>query len=478
MGELKEKTIKGIIWSFVDRFSVQGIQFAVGIILARLLLPEDYGVIAMLSIFIAVSNTFIDSGFSNALIRKENRTDVDFSTVFYFNIGVAIISYLFLFTTSPLIADFYNTPILKPLTKIIAINLITNSLCVVQQAKFSVVMNFKTLAKISIISVLISGITGIILAYNQFGVWSLAAQSVTYGLIRMILLWYFAKWLPQKKFSTTSFKELFSFGSKLLISGLLDVIYNNLYSIIIGKFYSSKHLGNYSRADHFAQFPSTNLTTIIQKVTYPALSKIQSDKERLKIGYKKVLCISSYIIFPLMIGIWALAEPLICFLLTEKWIEVVPMLKILSLAFMWYPVHAINLNILQVSGRSDLFLQLEVVKKIMGVCILLITVRLGIIYMCYGILFDAIASLFINTYYTNKLIGFGLSSQIKALSPIVFNAIVMGILVKYGITILPTPSIQLIGGFIIGIIYYFLSSHLLKMEEFKELISILKKKKI
>lgn len=179
-----------------------------------------------------------------------------------------------------------------------------------------------------------------------------------------------------------------------------------------------------------------------------------------------------------MIGIWALAEPLICFLLTEKWIEVVPMLKILSLAFMWYPVHAINLNILQVSGRSDLFLQLEVVKKIMGVCILLITVRLGIIYMCYGILFDAIASLFINTYYTNKLIGFGLSSQIKALSPIVFNAIVMGILVKYGITILPTPSIQLIGGFIIGIIYYFLSSHLLKMEEFKELISILKKKKI
>ena len=263
LSSLKQKTLSGVLWSCVERFSVQGIQFVIMVIMARILLPSDYGMIGMLAIFIAIAQTLIDSGFSNALIQKKDRSEIDYSTVFYFNIAVGIVLYFILFFSSPLIARFYNTPELTGLTRVLALNLFINSLAVVQRAILSIKIDFKTQAKASFSAAIISGIVGIVMAYTGFGVWSLAVQTVLNAFVNTVLLWIFSKWIPLKVFSFESFKKLFTFGSKLLASGLLDTIYRNIYTIVIGKKFASTDLGYFTRADQFAQFPSSNLTGII-----------------------------------------------------------------------------------------------------------------------------------------------------------------------------------------------------------------------
>ena len=273
LSSLKQKTLSGVLWSCVERFSVQGIQFVIMVIMARILLPSDYGMIGMLAIFIAIAQTLIDSGFSNALIQKKDRSEIDYSTVFYFNIAVGIVLYFILFFSSPLIARFYNTPELTGLTRVLALNLFINSLAVVQRAILSIKIDFKTQAKASFSAAIISGIVGIVMAYTGFGVWSLAVQTVLNAFVNTVLLWIFSKWIPLKVFSFESFKKLFTFGSKLLASGLLDTIYRNIYTIVIGKKFASTDLGYFTRADQFAQFPSSNLTGIIQRVTFPVLSE-------------------------------------------------------------------------------------------------------------------------------------------------------------------------------------------------------------
>jgi len=316
---LKGKTISAIIWSSVERFSVQGIQFLIMIIMARLLQPSDYGLIGMLAIFIAISQSFIDSGFSNALIRKSDRTEIDFATVFYFNIIVGLCFYLLLFFASPEIAIFYKAPQLEDITKIVAIGLLINSLTVVQRAKFTIEVDFKSQAKASVLSVIISGALGIWMAYTGFGVWALVTQTVVNSTINMIFLWYYARWIPAWIFSFRSFKEMFTFGSKLLLAGLLDTTYKNIYTIVIGKKFSVQDLGYFTRADQFAQFPSSNLTGIIGRVTFPILSSIQQDEQRLRSVYRKYLRMSAFIVFPLMVGLAALAHPLVLVVLTSKW---------------------------------------------------------------------------------------------------------------------------------------------------------------
>ncbi len=475
---LKNKTIKGVVWSAVERFSVAGINFVFGLILARLLMPSDYGVIAMLGIFMAIAQTFIDSGFSNALIRKPDRTETDNATAFYFNIVVGIICYAVLFVSAPLIASFYNTPILVPLTRIIGLNLIFNSLCVVQQALLSVNLDFKTQAKISLIATLVSGPIGIACAYYGMGVWSLVVQTVLSTFMRMCLLWLLAKWRPVEKFSKESFNSLFSYGSKLLASGLLDTIYNNLYTIIIGKKFAATDLGLYTRAEHFAQFPAVNITGILQRVTFPVLSTIQNENERLSINYRKFLRVSGFVVFPLMVGLAAVAEPLIRFILTDKWIDCVPFLQVLCFALMWYPIHAINLNLLQVKGRSDLFLRLEIYKKILGITTLFVSVPLGLMAMCYGRVIISLLALALNTHYTGKLINLGFWRQMRDLLPTLLNSLIMGGLVYVCLYFLADSSsgIQLAVGILIGAIYYILSNMLLNTMEWKELMLILKRK--
>ena len=308
---LRKKTLYGMSWSLVENFSLQGIQFVIGVLLARVLSPSDYGMVGMLAIFTAISQTLINSGFSTAIVRKTDRTQTDLSTAFWFNIGVGIVLYFILFFSGPLIARFYNVPLLADLIKVTAITLIFNSLCIVQQALFTIKMDFKTQAKISVSSSLTTGVIGVVMAYNGFGVWSIVWPGVFGGALRCILMWVFSKWRPDKIFSTASFKDLFSFGSKLLLSGLIDTTYNNIYPIVIGKKFSATDLGYYSRAEGYSQLPATSITGVLQRVTFPMLCEIQNDMSRLEHVYRQLLRLSAFVVFPAMVGLAALAEPLI-----------------------------------------------------------------------------------------------------------------------------------------------------------------------
>ena len=477
MSSLKEKTVIGVVWSAIDRFSAQGIQFVFSILIARQLLPEDYGVIAMLGIFLGVSQAFIDSGFGAALIRKIDRTEVDFSTVFYFNIAVAVILYFILFSTAPAISRFYNTPQLEAVTKVVALNLIIGSLSGIHNAKLSIDINFKSRAKISIVSTFLTGLVGLWMAYNGYGVWALVVQSVFSSVIRTIMLWIVVKWHPQLVFSWKSFKELFSFGSKLLASGLLDNIYNNLYTLVIGKVFSPSVLGLYSKANAFAEFPSSNITGILQGVTFPVLSSIQNEETRLADAYKRFLKISAFIVFPMMVGLASVADPFIRLILTDKWEGSIYLLQIICFSMMWYPIHAINLNILQVKGRSDYFLKLEIIKKVQGVLILCITVPMGIVAMCYGGVISSLISLFWNTFYTKRLIGYSFLDQMRDLLPILIHSLVMGIVVSLVVYCMPNEWFKLVIGILSGVIYYIGGAYIMRFPEVAELLAILKLKR-
>lgn len=474
MSSLKDKTVKGVIWSAVDRFSAQGILFVFSILIARLLMPEDYGVIAMLNIFLAVSQTFIDSGFGTALIRKIDRTETDFSTVFYFNIAVAIVFYLVLFFTAPAIASFYNTPLLIPVTRVTAINLVVGSLSGIHNAKLSIAIDFKSRAKISIVSAVLTGAVGLWMAYSGYGVWALVVQNVFAGIIRTILLWVIVKWHPKWVFSWKSFKEMFSFGSKLLASSLMDTIYNNIYTLVIGKVFSSSTLGVYAKAKTLADFPSVNLTCVLQNVTFPVLSTIQNEDDRLADAYKRFLRISAFVVFPLMLGLSSVADPFIRLALTDKWESAIYLLQIMCFALMWYPVHAINLNILQVKGRSDYFLKLEIIKKIQGVIVLCVTLPMGVVAMCYGSLVSSIVCLIWNTYYTKKLLGYGFLSQMKDLAPVIIHSLAMWLIVLVVVHFIPSLWLKLIVGVLAGMVYYIAGAYLMKFPEMGELLTILK----
>lgn len=474
---LKNKTVKGTIWSTLERFSVQGIQFVVMIIMARILTPADYGLVGMLAIFIAVSQSLIDSGFSQALIRKQDRSEIDNSTVFYFNIGVGIVLYFILFFSAPLIARFYNEPQLIPITRVVGLSLVFNSLAVVQRALLTINLDFKTQAKASFVGAIVSGIIGITMAYTGFGVWAIVWQQISNLGIITVLLWILSHWKPIWAYSWKSFKELFSFGSKLLASGLLNTIFNNLYLIVIGKFFRASDLGYYTRAHQFTDFASSNITGIFQRVTYPVLCTIQDDDTRLRDVYRRLLKTSAFIIFPLMMGLAAVAKPMVITFLTEKWLFSALLIQILCFAQMWYPVHAINLNLLQVKGRSDLFLKLEIIKKLLTVILLCITLPLGLIPMCIGLIVGSIISLMINTYYTGKLINMGFVKQMKDLLPTLILSISIGTMVFLTVTYIPMKSwLAFTVGAVEGILLYVGLAKLLRFNEFSELISIIRRK--
>ena len=474
---LRGKTLKGMIWSFAENFSLQSIQFIIGILLARVLSPSDYGMVGMLAIFTAVAQTLINSGFSTALVRKTDRTQTDLSTTFYFNIVVGFVLYFILFFSGPLIAKFYDTPLLSDLIKVTAISLILNSLCIVQQALFSIKMDFKTQAKISVIGAIVTGAGGVTMAYTGFGVWAIVWPGVFGGAVRCILLWIWGKWRPTWEYSWASFKELFGFGSKLLASGLIDTIYNNIYPIIIGKKFSAADLGQYTRADGYANLPATTVTGVLGRVTFPLLCQIQNDDARLQSTYRQLIKLSAYVVFPIMIGLAALAKPLIIFIITAKWAECVPFLQILCFSLMWYPIHALNLNLLQVKGRSDLFLKLEIIKKILGVSVLIVAIPYGIMWMCIGKIITSIICLAINTYYTGKLINVGFFKQMGDLFPILILSISMGAIVYVINLFIGNMLLQIIIGLTIALLYYLSISYIIKSKELLYLLSLLKKNK-
>lgn len=473
---MKQKAVRGVFWSSVERFSVQGVQFVVLVVMARLLSPKDYGLVGMLAIFLAVSQSLIDSGFSQALIRKQERTETDNSTVFYFNIGVGLFLYGILYACAPLAASFYRTPELCPVMRVLCLGVVFNSLAVVQRALLTVRVDFKTQAKASLTAAVVSGVTGILMAYTGFGVWSIVTQQLLNLGVNTLLLWLFSHWRPRRTYSWASFRELFSFGSKMLASGLLDVIYRNIYLIVIGRLFTATNLGYYTRAHQFAEFPSSNLTGILQRVTYPVLCEIQDDDARLASAYRRFLRVSAFVVFPLMAGLAAVAEPLVLLLLKEQWLFTATLLQILCFSMMWYPVHAINLNLLQVKGRSDLFLRLEVIKKGLGVCVLCITFPLGLIPMCLGQIVTSFVSLVINTYYTGKLIRVGFFRQMGDLLPTLLLSLSMGIVVYLAIRAIAPLWGQLSAGISLGVVYYALLSRLFRFPEYAELMSILRRR--
>lgn len=466
------------MWSALERFSIQGVQFVVMLIMARLLTPADYGLVGMLTVFMAVAQVFIYSGFGNALVRKQDRTQTDCSTVFYFNLGMSVIMYAILFFCAPLIADFYKEPKLVAITRVIGLTLIINAFGAIQSVLKSAEIDFKIIAKVSVVNAVITGLIGILLAWRGFGVWALVYSSLIGSAVGAILGWFVYGWRPTWAFSTQSFKEFFGYGSKLAASGLLDTVYNNSYNLIIGKVFNAADLGYYTRAANFSTFPSSNITSIVSRVTFPLLCKIQDDDDRLRVVYRKFLRLSAYIVFPLMVGLAVVAYPMIIVLIGEKWAFSATLLTIICFAMMWYPVHAINLNLLQVKGRSDLFLRLEIIKKICGVIMLCITVPIGLVAMCWGSICTSIIALAINTYYTGKLIQVGFFKQMWDLTPILIYCFIMAAVVLSVNHFMPTDLLKLIIGIPVGAIVYIGISKMTKTSEYVELMQLIKKRDV
>lgn len=455
MASVKEDTIKSVKWSAIEKFSLQAMQFVLGLIMARLLLPSDYGTIGMLAIFIAISQTFVDSGFGSALVRKLDRTETDFSTVFFFNLFVAILLYVILFFSAPLIAGFFDTPILCPILRVQATTLILGALMGIHNAKLTINLDFKAIAKISVSSTLLSGVVGIVCAYNGLGVWALVVQTVLGQIINMVSVWFYLRWRPQWVFSKQSFKELGSFGSKLLVSSLLHTIFSNLTTLIIGKFFSARDLGFYNRGTQFAQLPVSTMNGVIGKVMYPILVKLQNDDEHLVSVYRKYICVMSIPIFFGCVLLASVAKPLIVLLLTDRWIESVIYLQIFAFAIMFDHICSINLELLKVKGRSDLFLRLEIIKKAISVSILFASIPFGVLGICVSKLIYTQIAIFINTYYTGKLFNLGYITQIRDFS-IYFIKSLLACLPGYVIcTFTHLPNIMaLLIGFLIGTLLY------------------------
>jgi len=473
VSDLKSKTIHGVAWSFVERFSVQAIQFILGIILARLLSPNDYGLIAMLVVFISISQVFIDGGFSSALVQRQYRSEMDFSTAFYTNLGISIICYLLLFIFAPIIASFYHQPLLISITRIYSINLILNSLVAIHKVKLIISVDFKTQSKISFTSALISGIIGIICAYVGYGVWALIIQALFLALFNVLLSFYYVRWLPILNFSISSFKSLFSFGSKLLIASLISNVYTNLYALVIGKKFSSSSLGMYSRADQFAQFTSSNIANILARVSFPVLSQIQNDNERLISVYRRYIQISALLVFPLILGLCGIAKPLILLLLTEKWSGCIILLQILCFSYLWNCVVTVNLNLLNVKGRSDLVLKLEIIKKVIAFLILIISLSFDLIGICIGLVVYSLIALYLNTYYTKKILNYGFKKQFVELLPYLLLSLLIMCEALFFSHFISSYLLSIILSIIICSLTYIVLCYYFRLSAFTELVSLL-----
>lgn len=474
---LKQQTKKGLYWKLAEQFASYGMQFVIGIILARLLSPSDYGIIAIPVVFFCIAFILAGSSFSTAMIRKPDLTEEDICTAFYYNIIVGIFFYVILFFASPWIADFYNTPVLKPLIRVSALIFLYNPLGTPQSIILQRRLDFKTPAKISVVCNIVSGVVGISMAYMGYGVWSLTISSMISGIVGLCMQLYIVRWFPKAGWSKESFKYLWGFGNKLMASSLLNTLYENLTPIIVGKYFSMSDLGVYNRAHNYAKIPSQNATGVMQSVTFPVLSKIQDDAGALAHSYRRFLKASAFVLFPIMMILAGVAHPLIIIMITSKWESCVILLQILCFSMMWYPIHAINLNLLQVKGRSDWFLKLEIIKKVYGVIILAVTLPFGLVVFCLGGVFSSFVSLAVNTHYTGKLINLGFGAQVKDLMPTYLLSLA-AFAISWGMTkLIPSLWLQLIVGGLSGTIFYLGTAYLTRMNQLNDVLYMLKRKK-
>lgn len=469
---IKKQTIRGVGWSFADSILGQGITFIVGLVLARMLSPDEYGLIGIITIFITVFNSIVDSGFSNAVIRKNDATDKDYNTMFIVNMVISIALFGLMFLCAPFIAQFFQRPELTALCRVMGVVVIINALSIVQNTVLSKRLDFKTKTKASFISSFTSGVIGIIMAYLGFGVWALVGQQISYRLLYTCSLWFFNRWFPNFKFSIESFQEMWQFGWKLLVSSLIEKAWTEIYQVVIGKCYAPATLGLYTRASQFSSICSSNLTTIIQRVSYPALSKLQDDKVRLKNGYKRVIKTTMLVTFTLMLGLAGCAKALILVLIGNQWIDCVPMLQIICFSMMFYPLHALNLNMLQVQGRSDLFLKLEIIKKVIATIPILLGIFIGIYYMLLGSVVTGLFALYLNSYYSGPYLKYSIWEQAKDVLPSLFTSLAM-FSILFVMSYLPfSPFIMLPLQIIIGTLFTLIVCELRNPDEYLEIKSI------
>ena len=468
---LKDKTVKGAAWSGFDNVAQYMAGFIVSIVLARLLSPGDYGLLGLTAVFTAVCTTLINGGFSSALIRKKDATEDDFNTVFIVNLTMSIFLYMLIFLCSPLIADFFGRKELISLTRVASVDMIIGALALVQQTRLTKRIDFKSQTKITLIAVVTGGIVGIAMAFIGFGVWALIAQHLSSRCIRTVLLWRVNKWIPKLKFSKKSFNDLFGFGWKMAVSGILDTVWKELYQVVVGKYYSPATLGQYSRAKHFSQIFSSNLTYVVERVTYPVLSSIQDEHARLISAYRRIIKTTMFITAICMFFLGAVSEPLLFCLIGPKWNDAAAYLPLICINGTLYPLHSLNLNMLKVQGRSDLFLGLEIVKKIIGLPPLFVCYFYGVMPMLYVALVTGVIAYFLNSYFPGKILGYTSWMQIKDIAPSFLVATIISIPV-YLLKFMPLSYWFILPlQIILGIFFFLVVNKFLKMEEMQEIKS-------
>ncbi|WP_040978348.1 lipopolysaccharide biosynthesis protein [Oceanobacillus jeddahense] len=475
--QLKKKTLTGLIWSFVDLMANQGIQFIIMIILARLLVPEHFGLLGMIMIFVALSQTLVDSGFSQSLIREKTVSKLDYSTVFIFNIIFSIVIFLLIYFIAPLVSNFYNEPQITSILRVIGLVVFFQAISIVPKTILTRKVDFKAQAKASVISSISSGVIAIVMAYAGFGVWSLVFRIIIQKMIESFMLIYINRWIPTFKFSMSSFKRFFGFGWKLLVSSLIDTFYMNIYYVIIGKMYTTRDLGLYTNSRQLKDAINNGITQSIQRVTYPVLSSIQSKEAELKQGFKKLIKLTSYVFFPVMLGIAAIANSFLILLLGQKWEGAVFYFQLLCISSILFPLQAINLNILKVKGRSDLFLRLEIIKKVLVTIALLVTIllNLGVASFIVTAIITAHISLLINTYYSGKEIGYGTKEQIKDIFPAYLTSFLMAIVVySLGLVLNTSLLLTVLIQVTTGVFIYIILSKISNKSALDDMINILR----
>lgn len=460
---LKSQALHGAFWSFIERFGLLGVQFIVSVILARILTPDEFGLIAMITVFTLLAQVVVESGFGQALIQKHNTTHTDESTAFWFNLLAGCLMTLSLYLCAPLIASFYEQPQLDAITRVVAFNLIINSFGVVQNALLQKELLFRQRTVASLTGVIISGASGITLAMSGYGVWALVIQILANNLIRTLMLWIVHPWRPAFRFSMTSFKELFKFGSNLLLSGLSNTIFNNIYLLIIGKLYSAATLGFYQKAKEFILASATSFSQVIAQVNFPVMSKLQYEPERMRGTFREVLQNTLFFVFPSMIGLAITAPSIIHLLIGEKWMPCVPYLQLLCINGAMFPIHLLNLNIITALGRSGLFFRLELLRKVLVSISILITFRYGVIGLLCGQVATSLLALLVNCHFTYKYLNYGLLNQLKDNARMITNSMAMGILLL-GIAswVKLSPAALLSLQLSAGIMFFFLLSWVLR----------------
>lgn len=462
-----KSVISNFIWRFAERCGAQLVTFIVSIVLARILAPEDYGQIALITVFTTIMQVFVDSGLGTALIQKKDADDLDFSSVFYFNFAVCLILYAVMFVAAPFIAGFYNDVSLTPIIRVISLTIVISGVKGIQQSYVSRNMLFKRFFYATLGGTIFSAFLGIALAYASFGVWAIVAQQLSNTAIDTLILWVTVKWRPKRMFSWVRLKGLLSFGWKMLVSSLLDTVYNNIRSLIIGKMYSSSDLAYYDQGKKFPNVIVTNINTSIDSVLLPTMASAQDDAGRVKSMTRRAIKTSTYIMAPLMMGLAFCAEPIVGLVLTDKWLPCVPFLRIFCITYMFYPIHTANLNAIKAMGRSDLFLKLEIIKKVVGIALLLSTMWFGVMAMAYSLLISSVLSQIINSWPNRKLLRYGYLEQLKDILPGIALAVLMGCCVNLVELFHLTNIVTLLIQIPLGALIYIIASVWLHLESFE-----------